>query len=493
VKPSVLLRLAVAGNRTDLLRTVLTALSASLATVSLLAAATVLAIRGDSNSGDPARYTNDLLNQSGLRPGVATTLILLSLPILALAGQCIRLGAPARDRRLAAMRLAGATPGQAVLIATAETAASSALGSVAGLVAYEIGRPLLDHPDHRGRLGLPVDVRLPALVLIAIVLFVPIIAAVVGALLMRRVIVTPLGVVRRLRERGPRPWPGVMLVAGLLLFGGLREVAERTEVDGPVFYLCFGLGVTLTMLGVVLGTGWISAQTGTLLRRLGPWPSTLLAGRQLAADPWNGSRTLAAMFTAVIAGSITLGFDAWIATDVRGSKLTDGNDAHTNPGFYFGATRLLLIAVAVGIAIAAAGVLIALAEQIVSRRRTYASLAAAGVPRRTLALAVLWQTVTPLVPALALALASGAGLARILFGSTWESAANSYDICVDGNADPATCVTRHVVTPHVLLSVPVPFERLLLLGGGALAAVVLVAGAGLLVLRSSTDLEELRV
>ena len=57
-------------------------------------------------------------------------LLLLALPVLALAGQCIRLGAPARDRRLAAIRLAGATPRQAVLIAVAETVAAGLLGSV---------------------------------------------------------------------------------------------------------------------------------------------------------------------------------------------------------------------------------------------------------------------------------------------------------------------------------------------------------------------------
>jgi hypothetical protein len=43
-----------------------------------------------------------------------------------------------------------------------------------------------------------------------------------------------------------------------------------------------------------------------------------------------------------------------------------------------------------------------------------------------------------------------------------------------------------------VLPVPVPWQGLLFIGGVALTAMLLAVGAGLLVLRSSTDLEELR-
>jgi len=107
-----LVRLALAGTRTDIARVALTAFAAMLGTLSLLATATVLVIDGEA-----VRYTHNLLVEPGLRPGVATALALLCIPVLALAGQSARVGAPARDRRLSALRLAGATPRQVIAVA----------------------------------------------------------------------------------------------------------------------------------------------------------------------------------------------------------------------------------------------------------------------------------------------------------------------------------------------------------------------------------------
>jgi len=499
VSPGTLTRLAVAGNRTDLLRTVLTAVSAGLATASLLCAATVAAITGSAD-----RYSSPLLAEPGLRPGVTATLLLVSLPVLALAGQCIRLGAPARDRRLAAIRLAGATPRESVLIATAETAAAGLLGSVLGLVAFLAARQLIARRDRLPTLRLPVDLLPNALVIVLLVLAVPVLAALVGAVLMRRVIVTPLGVVRRMRKRGPRPWPGLLIVAGLVLFAAPIHWPEGWGVPFGLhlpavsIYVLVGTSVLLIMAGVVLGTGWISHTTGRLLRRHGRGPAALLAGQRLITDPWNGSRTMAGLLAAVIAGAIVLGYRAQLVTEFRANDLFNaspsvpegaGIGVGAEPGFYLGAIRLVLVAVGLSAAVAAAGLLVALAEGIVARRRSYAALTAAGVPRRTLSAAVLWQTVTPLVPAVLLGLAAGDALVRLT--GTTVRADGEFGSCSSTGDGP--CVPDLVHPPSVTLSVPIPWGHLSLLGGGALLAVLVAVGAGLLVLRSSTDLEELRV
>ena len=496
MKTATLARLAVAGNRTDVLRTVLTALSALLATVAMLCAATVLSITGWAD-----RYSVTLLVEPGLRPGVAATLILVSLPVLALAGQCIRLGAPARDRRLAAIRLAGATPGEGVLIATAETAVASLLGSVAGLVAYLVARAAIGDQH-----TLPTDVLPPAPVIAFLVLLVPALAAAIGALLMRRVIVTPLGVVRRVRKRGPRPWPGLLIAVGLAMFASPFQ--EHLPVHLPhwlphsknMTYVLLGGGVLLTMAGVVLGVGWISHTAGQLLRRYGRGPATLLAGQRLITDPWNGSRTMAALLAAVIAGSVALGFRANLATTFRYYDLDNqimgypygrGMSAGAEPSFYFNAIRLVMVAVGLSAAVAAAGLLIALVESIVARRRAYASLTATGVPRRTLSAAILWQTLTPLVPALLLAMAAGDALLRLV--PTHYDLGRSYRECLADNDALAHCHTPAALHLPNVLNVPVPWAELSLLGAGALLAVLVAVGVGVLVLRSSTDLEELRV
>jgi hypothetical protein len=508
VRPATLARLAVAGNRTDVLRTVLTAISAGLAGLALLSAATVASIGGWAE-----RYSNELLVEGGLRPGVVIALVLVAMPVLALAGQCIRLGAPARDRRLAAIRLAGATPGEAVLIATAETAVASLLGSLAGLLAWAAARRLLDRRDRIGRLILPTDVRPSTLAIVALVIIVPLLAALIGAVLMRRVIVTPLGVVRRTRDHAPRPWPGLLIAVGLGLFWVLQPLSDESHLPTALtefvrhhfvhlprlaLYICLGAGLACMIVGVVLGTGWISYTAGRLLRRYGRGPATLLAGKQLLADPWSGSRTLAALLAAVIAGAVALGYRSYLATQFlaydRLNALNPDPEgggtigAGAEPSFYFNAIRLVMITVALATAVAAAGILVTMVESIVARRRAYAAMTATGVPRRTLAATVLWHTLTPLVPALVIALVSGVTLVRLTGTRIQEG--GDYQGCA-GDGPVCTAVTIH--QPQVLLNVPVPFGMLGLLGAGALLAMLVAVGAGLLVLRSSTDLDELRM
>lgn len=97
--------LAARGGRTDRTRIALTATMSALAAVALLCAATVAVIGAEDGP-----YTSQLLSEAGLHRGVVIAFVLLAVPVLALVGQCSRVGAPARDRRLAAYRLAGATP-----------------------------------------------------------------------------------------------------------------------------------------------------------------------------------------------------------------------------------------------------------------------------------------------------------------------------------------------------------------------------------------------
>jgi hypothetical protein len=510
VKPSTLLRLAWAGTRTDRLRVALTGFSAALAVIALLAAATVAAIRGgrpeDGSDGWSRQYSNQLLVEPGLRPGVVTALLLLAIPVLALAGQCIRLGAPARDRRLAAVRLAGATPRQAVLVAVAETGLASLAGTVAGLAVFLLLRALFDRPDANGRLPLPTDV-LPSVTAIAgVVVLVPLVAALVGAVLLNRVVVTPLGVVRRSRDRAPRAWTGLPI-----LLGGLIVAAIPIYRDDPPFsvsrsagVLLAILGVLLVSLGIVFGTGWISWTAGRLLLRFGRRPAALLGGRRLLADPWTGSRTLAAVLVAVVLGAVALGFRqefltalaaAEEANRLAGLAPDEGAGFAAGPDFYLGAYTLVNVAVGLGLAVAVAGTLVALVESIVARRRTNAALVAAGMPRRTLAGALAWQSLTPFVPAVLVALTVGTIMPRTLMtetgvgGSTSSSCAGTEAQCADPNSPLWTYTTSPAVTKHI----PVPLPELVLLGAGALALMLVALGVGLVLLRSSTDPEELRV
>lgn len=218
--------LAARGQRSDLVRVTLTAAGAALGTLAVLAAATVLAIGPQDGP-----YTSNLLSEGGLRPGVAIALLLLCIPTLAFVGQCVRIGAPARDRRLAAIRLAGGTPADSARVACGEAAAAAGLGALVGLALFLGGRLLLDDPtpgtffvERSETLGdgsvnvtsvevaglirpLPTDVLPPWWVVVLLVAAIPLAAALGTGLALRRVTISPFGVVRRRPSRPPRICP----------------------------------------------------------------------------------------------------------------------------------------------------------------------------------------------------------------------------------------------------------------------------------------------
>ncbi|MBL7512331.1 FtsX-like permease family protein [Frankia nepalensis] len=504
MRPATLVRLAFAGSRADTLRVALTALSALLATLAVLAAATMLAIpevtSPDNPRGYATQYNKALLREPGLRPGVVFALALLTLPVLALAGQCGRLGAPARDRRLAAVRMAGATPRQAVALAAAETGLASVVGVGVGFGVYFVGRRALHRPAPAGRLPLPTDV-LPAWpALLAVAVGLPLVATLVAAVVLRRVRLTPFGVVRAQRRRGPGPWPAFLIVPGVACFALFGPVARYSDRHGGAVpervlaALLFG-GALLALVGLLLGTGWISHMTGRVLYRVARRPAALLAGRRLAADPWAGSRVFAAVLACVLFGGGAAGVRAYFVADAavqeeggRWTALQGGFEYIPDSGdsFYTRTMTLVDAAVLVGMAIAVLGLLVALAEGIVARRRTYATLVATGVPRGVLARSLLWQTLAPVVPAVAAALAVGLTMTRSLMSEVRIEAGYALAVPTDGQPPPE---------PHFRVfthDVPIPFAELALFGGGAILAVLAMTGLALLFLRPSMDPEELR-
>ncbi len=478
MRPATLFRVALAGTRTDVLRVVLTAVSASLATLAALAAATVMSINDWSG-----RYSPAVLNDPRLRVGVVVGLTLLMIPVLALAAQCSRLGAPGRDRRLAGFRLAGATPRQVVRIAAAETGVASLVGAGVGLVAYQIGRLAWHHTDPHRQLPLPTDVRVGAAVVGMICLGIPLLASGAATVLLRRVVVGPFGVVRSTHHGRPGAWPTVLVALGVAAFvvagafDGLKSEAYAT--------LLF-LGGLSAAAGIALGVGWVSYTTGRALHRYARRPATLIAARRLMDDPWSGSRMFGTLLVAVVFGAGAAAYRAFVVAEVSlrdevgRLELARRGEEYVADEYlmkrYTQAVDYVDAAVAVAAAIAAVALLVALVERLVSGRQAAAALVAAGVPRRTLAKAALWQVAVPAVPAIVLAVAVGAVMTR---GLNPTVKAGGYS-------------TRGGLVPTVTRPVPVPWEHLAVVAASGLSLVLAMVGLSLLFLRSSTDLTELR-
>lgn len=481
--------LALRGGRTDRTRIALTATVSALAVVALLCAATVAAI----GPGD-GPYTSELLSQSGLHQGVVIAFALLAVPVLVLVGQCSRVGAPARDRRLAAYRLAGATPRQVSRVAVAESVLASALGTVLGIGVFLAGRWLLDGPTtvvapyieervidrtaegytihFAERVGvahqLPTDVPPPWWALLTVAVGLPLGVAVFSRLALRRVVVSPFGVVRQVTNRPPRVLPLVLFVAGtgvLVVFSAVSSVTSLADepawrtlaVVGPAFLACAA--------GLIVGTASVSAEIGRFVATRTSSPALLIASRRLVAVPFAASRAHAVVLLAVVIGGATQGVRNHILA------ITDPADR-----LYLDALNLVNLALLVGLVLAAAGVLVHTAERAVSGRQGLASLAATGVPRSVLARGLVWESLLPLLPTVVLGASAGVLAVRGMFGTT-----HSEDTS-----------TRRSGQRFEVLPVPVPWVEVAVLVGGAIGVTVLMAALGLSFVRRSTDPSELR-
>ncbi|MFJ9055325.1 ABC transporter permease [Streptomyces sp. NPDC102409] len=380
--------LARGSERREWWRLSLTLLGALLATAFALAAVTVAAVPGQVSI--PSAH--GLLDQPGQRAGVVLTLVLLLVPVVGFLGQCARIGAVHRHRRTAGMRLAGATPLQVRRIAAVESALACLAGSAVGFGAFVLLLAVQGHtPPPAAWAGFA-----------GVVLAVPVVAAAVSVLVLRRVVASPLGHLRRTGpDRGRRAALGFLLAAVLIATGAVLLLLPA-DTGGTPFGLMVLALVSLTGAGAIWAAGASAAYTGRRLTLRAKSPAVLIAASRLAHDPWAAARTHGALLLVTVVG---VGF-----VGVRGVLLAElQRPGHPPEGMAFYTTGIDLAgsAVLTALAISLCGLAVGAAESLATRRRGLAAQAAAGVPYRVLAAAALLETAIPLAPALLLAGAGG--------------------------------------------------------------------------------------
>ncbi|MFI6944359.1 ABC transporter permease [Streptomyces sp. NPDC050418] len=375
--------LQTGSNRRELWRLGLTVLCAGVATGLALSAVTLLA-----HAQDGYGSMNGLLTDQSMRRGVAMTLLGLLVPVIALLGQSSRIGAVHRDRRLAVLRLTGATPRQVRRIMALETGLAALLGSLITLVLYVA--VLL------GRGYLPEPAALAAAVLVPVA--VPALTALAGVFALRRVVTSPLGTLRRVRPE--RDWGTRLLIAAgaVLLLGSAIAVVGAGLNPGTVL-LPLGAFAVVLLVGAaaVLVSGACAKLAG---RRLASSerPAVLIAANRLAQDPWSAARTHASVLATGVVGVAFVGI--WFI--VREAVMTQQFYEPGNEDYYDNGFALFGVAFLIALGFSLFALAIGTAESLVTRRRSLAAQAAAGVPYKVLARSVLLETALPLAPAVAL-------------------------------------------------------------------------------------------
>jgi hypothetical protein len=221
-------------------------------------------------------------------------------PMLILIGTATRLAAARREERFAALRLVGATPRDVGVMASVEAVVSAFLGVVLGVVVFLLVRPELAGAALIGTKYFPGTVTPTIWGYIAMLVAVPVAAAIAALLSLRRVQISPLGAARRATPRPPRLWRLLPLAMGVALYVfGLWTTNSRVAI-GPATYP----GLLLTMIGLVVAGPWLTWATASLFARVARGPSPLLATRRLTDNPRVASRAVSGLVLAAFLGTM---------------------------------------------------------------------------------------------------------------------------------------------------------------------------------------------
>ncbi len=228
------------------------------------------------------------------RDAVLLGLVLLAMPVVVLSSAAGRLGAARREQRLAALRLAGATPRQILTMTAVEAAVVGAAGALAGALAYAALLPVLAEVPY-GVGGWYTDqlwLGLPWCA--AVVAGVTVLLTVSAVSMLRQVATAPLGVAQEANPRRTR-WIRFALFAAALLY--IWQTANSGELSSRQ---------ALVLLGLFYGTFWLFGpwvvdRLGRIAGRFARRPATLLAARRLSDDPRGAWRTVSGL---VLAGFV---------------------------------------------------------------------------------------------------------------------------------------------------------------------------------------------
>ena len=220
-------------------------------------------------------------------------------PVLLLIAIVTDLGAAQRAERFATLRLIGATPGQVARIAAAETAATTLLGALLGVVTYLALIPAAARIVINSSRFFPHDLLASPAVIAASVLGTTLGAAAVAWWRTRRAGIGPLGASRERSERPPRLRSLLPLLTGLAGLTAVRVVSRGSEVSVTTIGLLLVGSFCLTMLGLLWAGPLLTSWSARLARRGARSAAQVISLGRLAQHPRAAFRAVGGLVIAV--------------------------------------------------------------------------------------------------------------------------------------------------------------------------------------------------
>lgn len=259
-------------------------------------------------------------NSNGIALLLSVTAAALLFPVLMFIATATRLSAARREQRFAAMRLVGATPRQVAVVSAVESTVAAVAGTVVGFGLFLILRGPLAEVAFTSEPFFPSDLALSGVQVIAVAVGVPLAAALVARLALRRVRISPLGVSRRVTPRPPRAYRLIPLLVGL---GELAYFVDRRPGTTGGQIWAYMSGLLLVMVGLVVAGPWLTMVGARVLARRTDRPATLVAGRRLSDDPKAGFRAVSGLVLALFVTTTAVG----VMTTMIAERGSSGGDA----------------------------------------------------------------------------------------------------------------------------------------------------------------------
>ncbi|SNQ51732.1 ABC transporter permease [Frankia canadensis] len=245
------------------------------------------------------------INANGIALILSVVTAALLFPITIFIGTATRLSAARREQRFASMRLVGATPRQISVISAVESGVAAVAGTAAGFALFPLARPAVAGINLTGDRFFSADLSLGAMDIALTAVGVPTVAVLAAWLTLRRVIISPLGVTRRVTPPAPRAWRALPLLAGLGELAWFVHAGRPASTGGQVeAYLT---GILLTMVGLVVVGPWLTSVTARLLAARTSRPGVLIGARRLADNPRAGFRAISGLVLALFVTSVAVG------------------------------------------------------------------------------------------------------------------------------------------------------------------------------------------
>ncbi|MBF4619456.1 permease [Clavibacter sp. VKM Ac-2873] len=313
-------------------------------------------------------------------------LSLLLVPLATLGGAAARLAARRRDDRLATLRLLGASTWTITLMTAVESTALAVLGSVAGVVVYTFGMPLVGLIPFEGKPIGPVAIWVGPVVILVTVAAVAMLGLISSIAGLRQVVITPLGV--RVKQRPPRVSP-LRLVGGTLAV--IVAFVLLKNLDG--LGAAIGLVVVVVAFSIAIAAFNLSGPFVLSLfarrkLRVARTAAQLISARGILESPKAAWRLVSGVamtsFTAVVIGS-----GAALSMQAGDGGSTDPTATDIRTGIFITlVASFLMVACSAGVSQAAA---------VLERRELYVSLDRLGMPVSVMDRARVRTVMAPLV------------------------------------------------------------------------------------------------